>query len=193
MVRQIMTALVAVAGLALWVAQPAQAKDWPNGYDPASGLTWEEDFTYSPSNPYGAPPGAYAQPDFFSNGSKYRSGPGPVVFPQTSYYGYAVSSYAAAPANYSYGALAPREDNMARIRLIVPDGAKVWFDETPTQQSGTVRNFESPALTPGRNFSYDVKVKWLDTDGKMVTRTRRVDVGANSNVTVDFTRTGSGG
>src|SRR5262245_51969057 len=119
MVRQIMTALLAVAGLAVWVgAQPAQAKDYPNGYDPASGLTWEEDFTYSSWNPFGTPPGSYAQPDYFTSQGKYLAGPGP-VYPGSSYYyggynGYPLSSYAA-PSGYSYGALAPREDNMARI------------------------------------------------------------------------------
>ena len=46
MVKQVLTALTAVAGIALWVGQPAQARDWPSGYDPASGLTWEQDFTY---------------------------------------------------------------------------------------------------------------------------------------------------
>lgn len=77
---------------------------------------------------------------------------------------------------------------MARIRLVVPDGAKVWFDNQLMKQSGTERNFESPALTPDRTYHYDVKVKWLDKDGKDKTQTRRIDVRANGNQTVDFTR-----
>jgi len=185
-----MTGLAAVVGLAVWAGQPAQAKEWPSGYDPQSGLTWEQDFTYNPAtNPFGSPPGAYARPDFFSHGGPEFAPPGSYFPASPSYYsyGYPLSSYSQ-PSNYSYGALAPQQDNMARIRLIVPDGAKVWFDNQLTKQNGTMRHFESPALTPGRTYHYDVKVKWLDDNGKEMTQTRRVDVNANGNVTVDFTR-----
>jgi uncharacterized protein (TIGR03000 family) len=70
----------------------------------------------------------------------------------------------------------------------VPADAKLWFDGAATRQSGAVREFESPQLKPGKEYTYDVKAQWRDADGKEVTRTRRVDVRANANVTVDFTR-----
>jgi uncharacterized protein (TIGR03000 family) len=203
MVKQVLTALTAVAGIALWAGQPAQAKDWPGGYDPASGLYWEDEFTYSSWNPFGSPPGSWSRPDFFTHGGPEFAPPGSYSnAPNYSYgtYSYAPSYYDGAPVmsyvpspNYSYGAYAPRRDNMARIRLIVPDGARVWFDDQLTRQTGTMRTFESPALTPNRNYHYDVKVKWLDANGKEMTQTRRIDVNANSNVTVDFSRTGSRG
>lgn len=85
MLRQVMMGLAAVAGLAVWVAQPAQAKDWPNGYDPQSGLTWEEDFTYSPWNPFGSPPGAYGRPDFFFRGGPQFAPPGSYSYGSPSY------------------------------------------------------------------------------------------------------------
>jgi uncharacterized protein (TIGR03000 family) len=51
-----------------------------------------------------------------------------------------------------------------------------------------VRLFESPALTPGRDFNYEIKAQWRGADGKAVTRTRTVDVRANAHVNVDFTQ-----
>ena len=72
--------------------------------------------------------------------------------------------------------------------MVVPPDAQVWFDGKLTSQSGETRYFASPPLAPGRQYVYDVKVRWRDKDGKEVTRTRRVDVSANANVTVDFLR-----
>src|SRR5262249_9914799 len=98
-------------------------------------------------------------------------------------------SYGVMPsADYSYGAYAqPAPDNTAHIRLIVPEGAKVWFGNSATTQTGRVRLFDSPPLTPGKDYTYDVKATWSE-DGKEVTRTRRVDVRANASTTVDLTR-----
>jgi uncharacterized protein (TIGR03000 family) len=63
----------------------------------------------------------------------------------------------------------------------------VWFGNAATEQSGAVRHFESPALKSGKDYTYEVKVRWTE-NGKEVTRTRQVDVRANSSATVDFTR-----
>jgi uncharacterized protein (TIGR03000 family) len=108
------------------------------------------------------------------------------------YYGSPTYDYNAMPAygdvgnsGYAYGSTA--QDNTARVRVIVPPDAKVWFNDRATKQAGGVREFETPALTPGRDFSYDVKAQWRDANGKDVTQTRHVDVRANSGVTVDFT------
>jgi uncharacterized protein (TIGR03000 family) len=109
----------------------------------------------------------------------------------TSDYYYATPAYGATPsANYSYGAYSSSPDNAARLRVVVPADAKVWFDGNPTKMTGAVRQFESPALKPGRQYTYDVKAQWRNRDDKEVTRTRRVDVGANADVTVDFTGSG---
>jgi uncharacterized protein (TIGR03000 family) len=96
--------------------------------------------------------------------------------------------YAAESSDYYYGAYSePARDNTARIRLIVPAGAKVWFDSAATQQTGSVRDFQSPALTPGKDYGYHITVRWTD-NGQDVTRTRPVGVRAGSSVTVDFTQ-----
>jgi uncharacterized protein (TIGR03000 family) len=108
------------------------------------------------------------------------------------YYGSPSYDYSTMPAygdmggsGYAYGSTA---DNAARVRVMVPPDAKVWFNDRATRQTGSERDFETPALQPGRDFTYDVKAQWRDQNGKEVTQTRHVDVRANSNVTVDFMR-----
>ncbi len=117
----------------------------------------------------------------------YSSGPyyyGDNYYDATPYYGGATYNYGnqvysdAASPDYYYGSTGQAPDNEARVRVVVPEDAKVWFNDRMTQQSGTVRTFESPALTPGRDFSYDVKAQWRDKDGKDVTQTRHVYVRA---------------
>ena len=78
----------------------------------------------------------------------------------------------------------------AYLEVYVPADARLTIDSAKTQQTGTLRRFASPALKPGRQYTYDVKAQWRNRDDKEVTRTRRVDVGANADVTVDFTGSG---
>jgi uncharacterized protein (TIGR03000 family) len=83
---------------------------------------------------------------------------------------------------------APAADEPARVSVLVPADAKVWFDDKPTRQSGTVREFETAPLTPGHEYTYHIRAQWREGD-RDVTQTRQVDIRANSAVTVDFTRT----
>lgn len=174
-----LAALAAIVVLTVVGQQSARAQfSYPGGYDPQSGRTWDEDLRYDPvTNPFG-----------FRVTPFYR----PAYFGQTVYYG--TYPYAAGPASYSYGAYSPSAlagDNTARIRLIVPADAKVWFGQSATRQTGAVRRFESPPLAAGKDYTYDVKATWTE-NGKEITRTRHVDVRANARVTVDFTRADSG-
>jgi uncharacterized protein (TIGR03000 family) len=65
--------------------------------------------------------------------------------------------------------------NAATIRMSVPTGAQVWFDGAATTQTGAVREFVSPSLTPGSEYVYHVRVQWAD-NGKTVERNRDVKV-----------------
>jgi uncharacterized protein (TIGR03000 family) len=114
---------------------------------------------------YGPARSSYARPYYFGSTAPY--------------YGFMP------PTDYSYGA--PAQDNTARVRVVVPPDARVWFGNAATQQSGSVRFFQSPELTPGKDYTYDVKATWTE-NGKDVTRTRHADVRANATATVDFTR-----
>ena len=104
------------------------------------------------------------------------------------YYNGPLTNGRTSSADYSYGAYAPTQKNAVHIRLVVPGDASVWFDNKETKQTGETRQFESPALAPGHQYVYDVKVRWRDKDGKEVTRTRHLTVWANDNLSIDFTR-----
>jgi len=76
--------------------------------------------------------------------------------------------------------------NTANIEVSVPANAKIWFDDSPTEQTGTERFFTSPPLTPGKTYSYVIKAQWPGPDGKDVVRNLQVSVRANENSSVEF-------
>jgi uncharacterized protein (TIGR03000 family) len=87
------------------------------------------------------------------------------------------------PPDSSYGQL---NNNTASIDVKVPVNAKLWFDGQKTSQTGSERLFVTPALEPGKTFSYEVRASWLSSDGKQETRTRTVEVHANQSTMVNF-------
>jgi uncharacterized protein (TIGR03000 family) len=172
------TRLPAFAGIVLLlVAGPAGAQQgWP-----INGANWSfyggrggGSSSYSPTYRSGPamPYGGYSYAPAFTDYYYY----GPLTIGRTW------------SANYPYGAPAPTQKNTVHIRLVVPDDARVWFDDQETKQTGQTRQFESPVLEPGHQYVYDVKVRWRDKDGKEVTKARQLNVSANDNVSIDFTR-----
>jgi uncharacterized protein (TIGR03000 family) len=167
MIGRMMILLAAIVALTAWLGvRPAEGKEWPGRYDQAARRYYDEE-----------------ERDYRAMGYDTRTGS--LTYPL-------LFSPHASPPNYRYYGVsappAPVRSNTARIRLIVPAEAQVWFDNHATTQAGPERRFESPALAPGRQYTYAVKAQWRDASGKEVTRTRQVDVGANSEVTVDLTR-----
>src|SRR5690242_17627472 len=79
----------------------------------------------------------------------------------------------------------PSAARPAVITLRVPAGALVQFDGARTEQSGITRHFETPPLTPGRSYSYDMSVSWTD-GGQTVVRQRRVSFRAGEHITLNF-------
>jgi len=72
------------------------------------------------------------------------------------------------------------------MTVVVPTAnAQVWFGDTLTTQQGTERLFHSPALEPGKNFTYTIKARWME-NGKAVERDRQVNVQAGQKITVNF-------
>ena len=61
----------------------------------------------------------------------------------------------------------------------MPADAEIWFEGDKTSQTGTSRTFVSPALQPGRNFTYDIRARWISSEGKNVDQTRQVRVQAD--------------
>jgi uncharacterized protein (TIGR03000 family) len=170
--------VAAVVALVSWVGgRPAQATDWPGRYDVDGGRYYaEEDRDHARLG--------------LDTGGSYRAYyTGGVYFPTSPPAVYVPNYRYAAERSDGYYAenMEPARDNVARVRLVLPAGAQVWFDDKATQKTGSVRDFESPRLTPGKEYSYHVTARWTD-NGKEITRTRLVGVRAGSSVTVDLTQ-----
>jgi uncharacterized protein (TIGR03000 family) len=63
------------------------------------------------------------------------------------------------------------------VEVTVPEAANVWFDGSPTTTAGTVRNFQTPPLLAGRQYSYEVRATWQQ-DGQEMSQTQTVSVSA---------------
>jgi uncharacterized protein (TIGR03000 family) len=70
-----------------------------------------------------------------------------------------------------------------QIEVRVPADAEIWFDNSPTTQTGTVRQFVSPPLMPGHDYFYEVRAKWKE-DGQQVIQNERITVHAGDQVSV---------
>jgi uncharacterized protein (TIGR03000 family) len=132
-----------------------------------------------------------ASPSYYSNFAS-----GPVYAPGYSTYAYQPAqtySGAATPAGSTAGSdqsslvsTSPvPADSSASVTVTVPADARLWFENTPTNLTGEVRQFNSPPLTPGTRYVYDVKASWYE-NGKKVTQTQTVEVTAGAHVDVDF-------
>jgi len=169
----------------LLTAMPAAAQqgqhlfEWSGGWTFSGGSAFPDDFKGTPSyaEPFNAPTPAYA----------YYYAPPTYGFP-------AAPAYAFSPANnqpitstsaYSPAAAADSPPS-ATINIKVPADAEIWFNDAKTTLRGPVRQFVSPPLTPDRNYSYDVKARWME-QGKPVTQNRRVAVRAGGVANVEFT------
>jgi uncharacterized protein (TIGR03000 family) len=81
----------------------------------------------------------------------------------------------------------PETDNRGVfIQMQVPEGARVWFDNTPTMQTGTVRQFLSPPINPGQDYVYQIRVEWPQK-GEVMNLNRRVTVRPGDRLNLDFT------
>jgi uncharacterized protein (TIGR03000 family) len=126
----------------------------------------------------------------------------------TNYYpyrGYGGSYYFArpyAPPMYYYArpyfpapavAAMPDLGSRALLDVRVPADAEVFVEGDKTSQTGSDRTFVSPALEPGRTFTYDIRARWAGPDGKPIEQTRQVKVQGGRRTPVDFLDGSSGG
>jgi uncharacterized protein (TIGR03000 family) len=113
--------------------------------------------------PYSSPP-AYGNPKLWpwNVGSGYQGYQPPSSPPTTPP---PPPSRAASPQRYTLQVTSlPRkneeEPNAALMVAHLPEDAHLWFEDAPTQQRGTLRQFYSPPLTPGKNYTYTIRVEW---------------------------------
>ncbi len=82
---------------------------------------------------------------------------------------------------------ADASDLTVHISVRSPADAEIWFEGSKTTQTGAMREFESPELKPGRQYTYEVRARWMQ-DGKKVSQTQTIEVSAGDRKTVDFTK-----
>jgi uncharacterized protein (TIGR03000 family) len=99
------------------------------------------------------------------------------VPPTTSYYQPDVATTAPAPHE---------NPNVVNLEVRVPENAALWVEGQATDPTGTTRHFYSPQLQPGQTYTYHVRARWTDANGKVVDRTKAVDVQAGARIGVDF-------
>ena len=82
----------------------------------------------------------------------------------------------------------PPPDDLAHLQLLVPENAEVVIDGMKTTQTGTTREFVSPALSPGTKYRYKITVRYTDAKGKQVEDAREIRFQANDWFSIDFPR-----
>jgi uncharacterized protein (TIGR03000 family) len=87
------------------------------------------------------------------------------------------------PASYSPATVQP--DAIAQITVSLPADAVIWFDGSKTTSTGSVREYQSPPLTPGIRYTYEVRARWNE-NGQEVTQTQQVQITAGTRVNVHF-------
>lgn len=119
----------------------------------------------------------------YGYGNAYQYGPG--------YYNsapsYSVDPYYSQPLiRQAYYPAPASVQQSANVTVLVPAAdAQVWFENRATTQQGMERLFHSPPLDPNHNFTYTIKVRWME-NGQAVIRERQVNVQAGQSVTVNF-------
>jgi uncharacterized protein (TIGR03000 family) len=88
------------------------------------------------------------------------------------------------PSTVSPNTASAQIDSIARLTVKVPANAKLWFNGSITKSTGSVREFQSPPLAPGR-YSYEVRARWTE-NGRETTQTQKVAVTPGVHITVDF-------
>jgi uncharacterized protein (TIGR03000 family) len=78
----------------------------------------------------------------------------------------------------------------ALVMAHLPEDASIWFQDEQTRQQGTLRNFTSPPLTPGKEYTQSVRVQWHEA-GQWVSQVHNVTVRAGDMYCLDVVPTDS--
>lgn len=202
--------ILALAGMALLCTpQTSQAQRWRGSRGVSVGVGnggvyvgrgWDYGGYYG--SPYYGQGNRYYGNTYWPNYSGYS---GSWYYPQTEYYNSFTPSYYTGelPQNFAqpyysdyysqpmttggqfYGAGIEQNPNSAFVTVRVPPDAEIWFENYQTHQKGLMRDFISPPLTPGQQYTYDIRAQWTD-NGKKVDQKKQVTVMAGSRTNVDF-------
>jgi|SRR5581483_4445305 len=141
------------------------------------------------------PPGNYSAGPNPIFGSPGAYGPGQYSYPAPGTYGsttfnpFGIPPLSGSPA---YNVPDPLADwpvvGAAKVTVRLPADAQLWVDGRPTKQTGSVREFITPAvLKAGLTYYYTFRAQWPEGD-RTVTRERRVAVRTGGTTDVDLTK-----
>ncbi len=132
--------------------------------------------------------GGYAGPSGYSTSTPTYPDPG-------EYNSFASDNAPAVAGPYNFiGGLTPQAAPAvdpaaaaAHLTVVVPPDAALWFNTVRKEETGAVRLFASPLLTPGEDYLYQVHARWSE-GGQTIHRIRMVRVRANLQLKVDLTQ-----
>jgi uncharacterized protein (TIGR03000 family) len=78
------------------------------------------------------------------------------------------------------------EKDVARVTVLLPSEAVLSFEGVRMPQTGSFREFVTPALATGRDYTYHVRAGWTE-NGQDVTREQTIRVRPGERTDVDFT------
>jgi uncharacterized protein (TIGR03000 family) len=97
-------------------------------------------------------------------------------------------SWALTGAVLAFGcaALAAEADatDVATIIVEAPAGARLFFNDKPTEQMGTTRTFVTPPLRAGKVFRYDLRIEVM-RQGRLASHTEEISVRAGQTTRLD--------
>lgn len=77
----------------------------------------------------------------------------------------------------------------SKLKITVPqDDAELKIEGKTTKLSGTVREFETPDIEPGKTYEYALSVTWRPNNYTVLTRTKSVEFEAGKDVVIDLTK-----
>ena len=85
----------------------------------------------------------------------------------------------------NYAGAATPVDTTAHVTVRVPADAVIWLDDTRMTSTGSTREYQSPPLTPGSRYTYDIRARWNE-NGQTVSQTQKVEVTAGGRIDVTF-------
>jgi uncharacterized protein (TIGR03000 family) len=83
------------------------------------------------------------------------------------------------------GATSSPEAAQAQIVVLLPAGAKLFFDDNPTEQTVSERVFVTPPLPRGKVYVYQARAEWVE-GGSTITQRRQITVQAGKVSRVNF-------
>jgi uncharacterized protein (TIGR03000 family) len=82
---------------------------------------------------------------------------------------------------------APEPEATARVNVLVPSQATLYIQGVRMNETGSYREFVSPPLVPGEDYTYNLRAVWSE-DGRDVTRNQLIHVRPGERYEVDLTR-----